>query len=125
MRHPKTRFDIFHLGFPWVRETLMLGKGFPNVWLNMCWTYIISQKFATDALTEAVELVSMNKILGFGGDYDGPVEKVYGHLILARESMARALSGKIDSGDMSMTQAKRILQKWLHDNPKDLYKLEI
>ena len=27
-RHPKTRFDIYHLGYPWVREALMLGKGF-------------------------------------------------------------------------------------------------
>ena len=36
-RHPEARFDIYHLGYPWVRETLMLGKGFSNVWLNFCW----------------------------------------------------------------------------------------
>ena len=25
-RHPKTRFDIYHLGYPWMREAIMLGK---------------------------------------------------------------------------------------------------
>ena len=45
-RHPKTRFDIYHLGYPYVRDALMLGKGFSNVWLNLCWTHIISQHFA-------------------------------------------------------------------------------
>jgi len=125
MRHPKTKFDIFHLGYPWVRETLMLGKGFPNVWLNLCWTHIISQKFATDALSEALELVPVNKILAFGADYDGPVEKVYGHMIMAREDIVRALSPKIESKQMSMSQAVEIIRKWLHDNPKELYKLEL
>lgn len=123
MRHPKTRFDVFHLGYPWVRETLMLGKGFPNVWLNLCWTHIISQKFAEEALSEAVELVPANKILAFGADYELPVEKVYGHLIMAREDIARALSPKIESGQMSFKQAVSVVQKWLKDNPKELYQL--
>lgn len=125
IRHPKARFDIFHLGYPWVRETLMLGKGFPNVWLNLCWTHIISQKFATEALNEAVELVPANKILAFGADYGLPVEKVYGHLIMAREDIARALSPKIESGQITFSQAKDIMKKWLHDNPKELYKLDL
>ncbi len=123
MRHPKTRFDVFHLGYPWVRETLMLGKGFPNVWLNLCWTHIIAQKFAEDAMSEAVELVPANKILAFGADYGLPVEKVYGHLIMARENIARALSPKIDSGQMTFKQVVELLKKWLRDNPKDLYRL--
>jgi len=68
-RHPKVRFDIYHLGYPWVRETLMLGKGFSNVWLNLCWTHIISQRFATSALDEAIDLVPMNKLIAFGGGW--------------------------------------------------------
>jgi predicted TIM-barrel fold metal-dependent hydrolase len=111
------------LGYPWVRETLMLGKGFPNVWLNLCWTHIIAQKFAEDAMSEAIELVPSNKILAFGADYGLPVEKVYGHLIMARENIARAFSPKIESGQMSIKQAVTVIRKWLRDNPKELYRL--
>ena len=67
MRHLKARFDIYHMGFPWVRETLMLGKGFPNVWLNFCRLHIISSKVATEALDEAIDLIPINKIMGLAG----------------------------------------------------------
>ena len=86
-------------------------------------THIIAQKFAEDAMSEAVELVPANKILAFGADYGLPVEKVYGHLIMARENIARALSPKIDSGQMTFKQVVELLKKWLSDNPKDLYRL--
>lgn len=120
-RHPEARFDIYHLGFPWVRETLMLGKGFPNVWLNFCWTHIISERFAETALDEAIDLVPMNKILAFGGDYMAPVEKVYGHLVMARENVARVLARRISDGRMNESQALELARKWFWENPRKLY----
>lgn len=124
-RHPNARFDIFHLGYPWVRETLMLGKGFPNVWLNFCWTHIISQRCAMDALDEAIDLIPSNKILAFGGDYSLPVEKVYGHLYMARENIARVLAGRIERKRMTETKALDLARKWFWHNPKDLYRLNL
>lgn len=124
-RHPKTRFDIYHLGYPWVRETLMLGKGFPNVWLNLCWTHVISQRFVMAALDEAIDLIPSNKILAFGGDYGLPVEKVYGHLTMAREDIARVLAKRIEEGQMTETQAIGLAKKWFWDNPKELYRLDL
>lgn len=93
-RHKDTRFDVYHAGYPYVWQAIMLGKGILNVWLNMCWTYIISQKIAEDALDEMLEMVPVNKQLGFGSDYS-VVEKVYGHLTMASESIARVLALKI------------------------------
>jgi uncharacterized protein len=124
-RYPDTKFDIYHLGYPWVRETLMLGKGFPNVWLNFCWTHIISQRFAVDGLDEAIDLVPMNKILIFGGDYSMAVEKVYGHLVMAREDIAEVLARRIRAGQMTESQALELAQKWFWDNPKELYNLDL
>ena len=124
-RHPKARFDIYHLGYPWVRQALMLGKGFPNVWLNWCWTHIISQKFAVDGLDEAIDLVPMNKILAFGADYGVPVEKTYGHLVMAREDIACALAHRIERDQMTETQALALAHQWLWDNPVDLYRLDV
>jgi len=124
-RHPRVRFDLYHLGYPWLRESIMLGKGFPNVWLNFCWTHIISQRFAMDALDEVIDVVPMNKIIGFGGDYGVPVEKAYGHLVMAREDMARVLARRIERGQMSEDQALALARKWLWDNPKQLYRLNV
>ena len=124
-RFPDTKFDIYHLGYPWVRETLMLGKGFPNVWLNFCWTHIISQRFAVAGLDEAIDLVPMNKILIFGGDYSLAVEKVYGHLVMAREDVAEVMARRLREGLMSESQAMDVIRKWFWDNPKELYNLDL
>ena len=124
-RHPETRFDIYHLGYPWMREALMLGKGFPNVWLNLCWTHVISQRFVVRALDEAIDLIPMNKLLAFGGDYGLPVEKVYGHLVMAREDIAKVLAKRIKEKQMTETQALELARKWFWDNPRALYRLNI
>jgi predicted TIM-barrel fold metal-dependent hydrolase len=124
-RHPNARFDIYHLGYPWMRPALMLGKGFPNVWLNLCWTHIISQRFAVAGLDEAIDLVPMNKLLAFGGDYGTPVEKVYGHLTMAREDVAKVLARRIEEGQMTEGQALALARKWFWENPKELYRLEL
>lgn len=124
-RHPKARFDIYHLGYPWVRESLMLGKGFSNVWINLCWTHIISQRFVVSALDEAIDLIPMNKLLAFGGDYGLPVEKVYGHLVMAREDVAEVLVRRIVGGQMTETQALDLARKWFWENPKQLYRLAL
>jgi uncharacterized protein len=123
--HPEVRFDIFHLGYPYVRETLMLGKGFHNVWLNFCWTHIISQRTAIDALDEAIDLVPSNKILAFGGDYSARViELVYGHLVMARENIAKVLSRRIKNGSIKEDKAINLAKQWFWDNPVKLYRLD-
>lgn len=124
-RHPRTRFDMYHLGYPYVRESLMIGKAFPNTWLNLAWTHIISQRFAVESLDEAIDLVPMNKILGFGGDYGKPVEKVIGHLAMAKEDIAQVLARRVAAGRWTEKQALAIARQWLWDNPVELYRLRV
>ncbi len=124
--HPDVRFDIFHLGYPHVRDALMLGKGFHNVWLNFCWTHIVSQKASIDALDEAIDLVPSNKILAFGGDYGARViELVYGHLVMARENIAKVLSRRIKNGSIKEDKAIDLAKQWFWDNPVELYRLNL
>jgi len=121
-RHPDLAFDVYHLGYPYVREAILLGKTRGNVYLNMCWTQIISPHFAREALVEMLEVVPSHKLIGFGGDYF-VVEKVYGHLVLAREVIARALAEKVADGWFSTASAIAMAKKMLYDNPKGLYSL--
>lgn len=123
-RHPETKFDLYHAGMPAVRETGVIGKNFPNVWLNLCWCHVISQKMTRSALDEWMDLVPVNKIIAFGGDYRYPVEKVYGHLVMAREDIAKVLSGRIEEGLMREEEAVAVAKKWFYGNPKGLYGLK-
>ena len=65
--HPKTRFDLFHGGFPWTGEFVALGKMFPNVYLNLVWLPQISKNRAIVTFNEMLDCVPYNKIL-WGGD---------------------------------------------------------
>jgi len=121
--YPDIMFDLYHVGYPYVREAIMLGKAKGNVWMNMCWTYIISPHFACDALTEMLEMIPWNKIIGFGGDY-AIAEKIYGHLVIAREVIAKAFAKKVNDCSMTLEQAVSIAHNILYFNPKKLYGLK-
>jgi len=125
MRHPNTMFDLYHMGMPWVRDTAIIGKNFPNVWLNLCWSHIISPKMTCSALDEWLDIVPINKIIAFGGDYGLPVEKVYGHLVMAKENIAKVLGHRIKEGLMSEEEAISIAKRWFYQNARDLYNLKV
>lgn len=119
--HPQATFDLYHLGMPFVRDAIVVGKNLPNVYLNLCWTHIISQAQTRSGIDELLDQVPLNKILAFGGDYRRPVEKVVGHLHMARENFAEVFGRRIDRGLMSFDQAVAILKQWFWDNPLRLY----
>ncbi len=120
MKNQDVKIDLYHVGYPYVREAIMLGKVWPNVRMNMCWTYLISQKFAFEALDEMIEMLPDNKIFGFGGDYY-IVEKVFGHLTMARETISRVLAKKVQDRVLTLERALEIGRKMLYDNPKEFY----
>ncbi len=122
-RNPDTRMDIYHLGIPDVRTALQVVKNFPNAYLNLCWSHVVASDMTTNTLKEAIDLVPMNKIFAFGADYVLFVEKVYGHLHMARENVALTLGDRVDRGLMDLSEAKQILRAWFYDNPKAFYRL--
>ncbi len=125
-QHPNTRFDLYHMGMPRVRVAGVIGKNNPNAWMNLCWTHIISPRMTVSALDEYIDLVPLNKIIGFGGDYSSRcVEKVYGHLKMAREVIAEVLARRIDRGTMGLDEAIEICRLWLYETPRQLYNLDV
>jgi predicted TIM-barrel fold metal-dependent hydrolase len=121
--YPGNRFDLFHLGMPFVREAVMIGKMFPNVSLNICWNTIVSPEQTVRMLDECVDLVPLNNLIAFGADYRTAVEKVYGHLVMAKEVVARVLAKRIDREQMDLDDAVHISKLWFHDNAVRLYGL--
>jgi predicted TIM-barrel fold metal-dependent hydrolase len=124
MRYPEVNFDLYHLGIPYIEDLIIIAKNFPNAYLNLCWTYIISQEMTGRAIKEILDAVPVNKIVGFGGDYGLNVENVYGHLVMAKETLAESFSSRIAAGRLDLHDAERILRMWLYDNPKSLYRIQ-
>ena len=123
-RYPRVRFVVLHAGLPWMEEAALLAKHFANVYLDMGWTHLMSPEISTRALRAFVDLVPMHKVFGFGGDYS-VVEKVWGHLVIARRDIARALAAKVQDGDLTVERAEAWVRALLYDNPRDVFRLSV
>jgi uncharacterized protein len=120
LRYPRVQFDIFHIGYPYYHETTVLGKTFPNVFVDYCWMHIVSPSAARAALHEMLDSVPANKIFGFGGDYRYP-ELSYAHLVMARRNIARVLAERVEDGAMTEEDAAEMAKWLLYDNPARLF----
>ncbi len=58
-----------------------------------------------------------------GGDYLFP-DGVYGHLLLARQNVSRALAAKVEQGVFPMEKAVEIARALFYDNPLRIFQLE-
>jgi hypothetical protein len=122
LEYENIKFDLFHIGYPYVMEAGNLAKNFRNVFLDMCWAHIISPEASRRTLVEWLDAVPANKIMGFGGDYCFP-EGVYGHQYLARRNIAAALTQKVQDGSMDLERAIEIARWLLVDNPAAVFGL--
>ena len=41
-RHPRTRFLLMHLAYPWSRDLLGMAFVYRNVWLDVTWSLLLS-----------------------------------------------------------------------------------
>ncbi len=118
--HRSVRFDLFHLGYPYARELGMVGKHYPNVWLNACVGYVYTMAGSRQALLEWLDLVPMERLLGFGSDVLLP-EYIYGHLVMARSCLADVLAEKVARDFLSEAAALDAARWLLYDAPAALY----
>ena len=120
MEYKEARFVLFHGGYPWTRDFIALGKMFPNVWLDMCWVWIISPRAGREMLHEMIETLPQNKVTAFGGDYIF-VEGTYGHSVLARQNITRVLEEKVAEGWFDEDEACQYARAVMYDNACQLY----
>ncbi len=122
LEYPDVTFDVFHMGYPYQNEMAVLAKNFPNVFIDMCWTHIVSPNASINALLEWIDTVPVNKISAFGGDYMF-IDGVYGHLRLAQANISKSLAIKVNDGLLCMDEAKNIAKMLFYDNPKNIFRL--
>jgi predicted TIM-barrel fold metal-dependent hydrolase len=122
-RHPKTKFDIFHISYPYCEEAMMLAKYFPNAYFDFCFADSLSPSKIVELLHIGLELLPSNKMFGWGADM-GILEMHHGSLCVTRDVIARALAERIESGDLTRRRAVRLMQKLMHDNANEAYRVD-
>jgi len=120
--YPDVNFILFHGSYPYGGELSTLAKNFHNVYIDMCWLYVISPSYSERYLHEWLETVPASKIMGFGGDYLN-VENAYAHLLMGKQVIIKVLTDKVRDGYLSESEAKQIAQMILHDNAVRLLRL--
>ena len=122
-KFPNLKFCLLHAGYPYGGEMAALAKNFPNVYIDMAWSAIISQSYTLRYLQEFIETVPNNKIMAYGGDSQ-TVEGAYGASILARETVELALTGMVKDGYLTEKEALDVIRKVLRENAISIYNLK-
>ena len=117
--NPKTKFILFHGGFPWVGETGVIAMRFRNVWIDSVWMPTLSYTMAKRAYQEWLETVPSNRIM-WGSD-TGTAEGIYGATEFTRQCLAEAVAEKVVRGELREEDAITIARQIMRENALELF----
>ena len=118
--NPKTKFILFHGGYPWVGETgaIVMRHG-RHVWIDSVWLPTISYTMAKRAYHEWLEVMPSDRIM-WGADCNH-AEGIYGATEFTRRCLAEVLTEKVERGDLLEEHAQRIGRQILRENALALF----
>ena len=117
--NPKTKFVLFHGGFPWVGETGVIAMKHKNVWVDSVWLPQLSYTMAKRAYQEWLEVMPSDRIM-WGAD-TVQAEGIYAATVWTRQCLSEALAEKVERGELSEEQAIKIGRQVLRDNALKLF----
>lgn len=116
---PKTKFVLFHGGFPWVGETGVIAMRHKNVWVDSVWLPQLSYTMARRAYQEWLEVMPSDRIM-WGAD-TVQAEGIYAATVWTRQCLSEALAEKVERGELREEDALRIGRQILRDNALKLF----
>ncbi len=121
-RHPRTRFLLMHLAWPWSGELLGLAFVYRNIWIDLTWSWLLSPTRFRHAFREAVEVLPDESRMMLGGD-SWHAEEAYGAIRGARELIGGSLDALVREGSLRRRDAERLALKILHRNAESFFRL--
>ncbi len=119
---PNIRFVLMHITYPLQNELLAMAKHFSNVYVDMCWSWIIDPITSTEFLSKFLVTVPHNKIFTFGGDFI-PVELIPGHAQMAREGIARSIDQLLRDDYIQRNEVQALIAKLMNGNASKFFDL--
>lgn len=117
--NPRTKFILFHGGYPWVGETGAIATRHRNVWVDSVWLPTISYTMAKRAYQEWLEVMPSNRLL-WGADAH-QAEGIYAATEVTRRCLAEALAEKVERGELREDHALRIGTQVMRENALELF----
>jgi hypothetical protein len=117
--NPKTKFILFHGGYPWIGETGAIATRYKNVWIDSVWLPTISFTMARRAYQEWLDVVPSNRIM-WGADCHH-AEGIYAATEVTRRILAEALAEKVQRGELREPDALRIGRQIMRENALELF----
>ncbi len=117
--NPKTKFVLFHGGFPWVDETAAIAMRHRNVWVDSVWLPTLSYTMAKRAYQVWLETMPSDRIM-WGAD-TVQAEGIYAATEFTRQCLAEALAEKVERAELREEHAITIGRQILRDNALKLF----
>ena len=118
--NPRTKFILFHGGFPWVGETgIILMRHSSHVWLDSVWMPTLSYATSKRAFHEWLDVMPSSRIM-WGADANH-AEGIYGATEMTRRCLAEVLAERVDRGDLREEHALEIGRQVLRENALALF----
>lgn len=121
-RHPRTRFLLMHLAYPWTGELLGMAFVYRNIWIDLTWSWLLSPTRFGHTFQEAVDVLPDESRMMLGGD-TWHAEEAYGAISGARSLIAGAVDSMVRAGRFRRRDAERLAVKILHDNARRFFAL--
>jgi len=121
-RHPKTRFLLMHLAYPWSTDLLGMAFIHRNIWIDLTWSFLLSGSHFKRAFHEAIEILPDESRMMFGGD-NWHAEESYSTFRTARKLIGEVLEEKVSSGYFKESDARRLAEKIFHRNAAGFFGL--
>ena len=121
-RHPKTRFLLMHLAYPWSRDLLGMAFVYRNIWLDLTWSALLSPTHFKQAFHEAIEVLPNDSKMMLGGD-NWHVEETYATMLTFKRLISEVLEEKVGAGYFELDQAKRLASRILRENAYTFFRL--
>lgn len=122
-RHPRTRFLLMHLAYPWSSELLGMAFVYRNVWIDLTWSFLLSPTHFTRAFHEAIEILPDESRMMLGGD-NWHAEESFGTFQAARRLIGESLRAKVDSGYFAEADARRLARRICSENASAFFRME-
>jgi len=119
-QYPATRFDIFHINYPYQDEAIALAKHYPNAFVDMCWAWIVNPQASVRFLKEFLRAAPINKLFTFAGDYR-MIELLPGHARIARDGITLALTELVEEGAIAIEDVPFVAARIMRDNAKETF----
>ncbi|MGQ9455245.1 MAG: amidohydrolase family protein [Armatimonadota bacterium] len=119
MRHPWTKFVLFHAGGPFTGECRDLAVQFPNCYLDLCG--VIAVKGLRSILDDWIERVPHTKLMW--GTNANIVEEVFALVSNFHVVLADLLVDRVEEGYFSLRTAQDIARGILGGNARSVLRI--